>query len=318
MTNDLLICHRGALGDFILTWPTLLLLRRSLPTHAFIGVGRPDYLRLACSLKLIDQWHDAELSDMLPFFEGSGIPERLGTPDGAVLWLAAGDKTAGLLRRKSILPVVVVQPFPDAPTRHIARSYVDSVETAYPLAPPADLSELFPWRPQDPLDTVLLHPGSGSVKKNFAPALYLSLAERLETSCAKSVLFLLGPAEIERPESTVFLSTGKCKTPGNAVELASLLSHAALFVGNDTGPTHLAGALGVNVIALHKTTDQRIWGALGRHVVHVSSHDERIAEAAALQHAEAALYPPHTRGTEGKGHVPFFRGSDKPRPPLET
>jgi ADP-heptose:LPS heptosyltransferase len=49
-----LIYHRGALGDFILTWPAINCLRQALPTHCSLGIGRPEYMRLTVSKGLLD------------------------------------------------------------------------------------------------------------------------------------------------------------------------------------------------------------------------------------------------------------------------
>ena len=56
--KSFLICHRGALGDFILTWPALFCLRKALPHYQFIGIGRTEYMRLAISFGLLDTYID--------------------------------------------------------------------------------------------------------------------------------------------------------------------------------------------------------------------------------------------------------------------
>ena len=288
--KPLLICHRGALGDFVLTWPTLLCLRRLLPDTPFLGLGKPDHLRLAQSLRLVDLSFDAESKELMGFFEGSSLPAVFGDPDGAVLWLADGGGTAELLRPTATRPVVLIKPFPASPTTHIASYYLNTAASAYPVTPPADLATLFPWRPPGgKRNGVLIHPGSGSVKKNFSSTFYLSLAEVIEASFHVEVSFLLGPVEQERGESAAYQKTGKVIRPGSAVELAAALSQATLLIGNDTGPTHLAGALGVAVIALHKSTDPAIWGALGGGVTHIAASDMATARSEALQHARRVV-----------------------------
>ena len=65
--------------------------------------------------------------------------------------------------------------------------------------------------------------------------------------------------------------------PNNVKALADLLSHASLYIGNDSGVSHLAGFVGTPTIALYKTTDPKIWGVLGRQVTHISADDEKSA-----------------------------------------
>jgi heptosyltransferase-3 len=59
--------------------------------------------------------------------------------------------------------------------------------------------------------------------------------------------------------------------------LADLLSRASLYIGNDSGVSHLAGFLGITTIALYKTTDSKIWGVSGKKVTHISADDEKSA-----------------------------------------
>ena len=49
-------------------------------------------------------------------------------------------------------------------------------------------------------------------------------------------------------------------------ELVALCQRAALFVGNDTGPTHLAAATGTRTVAVFGPTDEHRWGPMGDRV----------------------------------------------------
>ncbi len=60
--------------------------------------------------------------------------------------------------------------------------------------------------------------------------------------------------------------------------LAAFLSRCALFVGNDSGVTHLAGLLGVPTVALFGPTDPAIWAPLGLRVVALQSPKGRMEE----------------------------------------
>jgi ADP-heptose:LPS heptosyltransferase len=50
------------------------------------------------------------------------------------------------------------------------------------------------------------------------------------------------------------------------LELLGEISRARLFIGNDSGLTHLAAYIGCPTIALFGPTDPRIWGPIGRRV----------------------------------------------------
>ena len=75
-----IICHRGALGDFLLTWPALQCLREHLRGHHFLGIGRPEYMGLAKAFGLLDSSLDMEGTGMLRFFSGTLIPPAMGDP----------------------------------------------------------------------------------------------------------------------------------------------------------------------------------------------------------------------------------------------
>jgi ADP-heptose:LPS heptosyltransferase len=52
-------------------------------------------------------------------------------------------------------------------------------------------------------------------------------------------------------------------------ELAAVIRHAQLFVGGDTGPTHLAAALGVPTVSMMGPLDARRNGPYGAHCLTV-------------------------------------------------
>jgi len=100
----------------------------------------------------------------------------------------------------------------------------------------------------------VIHPFSGSPKKCWPLDRYQALARLLESHMP--VRWCAGPEE----------------TLANAVritdlyELACWLATARVYVGNDSGITHLAAAVGTPVVALFGPTDPRIWAPRGRQV----------------------------------------------------
>jgi len=65
--------------------------------------------------------------------------------------------------------------------------------------------------------------------------------------------------------------------PKDVEALAGLLSCASLYIGNDSGVSHLSGFMGTPTIALYKTTDPKKWGVLGKKVVHISDANKESA-----------------------------------------
>ncbi len=269
-----LICHRGALGDFILTWPAILCLRKVLPGYHFLGIGRPEYMKLAISFCLLDTYLDNESARLLDFFCGRRIPEEIGCPQGAVLWLTNGQKIVDMLRRSASLPVACIPPFPQEQI-HLAQYYCSVIQSHFTITIPHDLSDYCHARITEG-QYALIHPGSGSFKKNYNPLFYQNLANLLRQSGYPKVGFIFGPVEEEKMNREDFAGEW-IERPKDVKALADLLSHASLYIGNDSGVSHLAGFVGTQTIALYKTTDPNKWGALGKNVTHISANKENSA-----------------------------------------
>lgn len=272
--KSFLICHRGALGDFILTWPAIYCLREVLPHYQFIGIGRTEYMRLANSFGLLDTYIDKESAGLLDFFCGKSIPEKICSPHGAVLWLTEGQKVADLLKKSASLPVVSIAPFPDEQT-HLAQYYCSVVQSHFPITVPQELSDYFPLRATEG-QYALIHPGSGSSGKNYSPQFYRVLADELRRLGYPKVGFIFGPVEEEKMNAEDFAGEW-IERPKDVEALAGLLSGASLYIGNDSGVSHLSGFVGTATIALYKTTDPNIWGVLGKKVAHISAAKEKSA-----------------------------------------
>jgi ADP-heptose:LPS heptosyltransferase len=270
--------HRGALGDFALTWPALSRLRERFPRHRFVGVGRPAHLELAIALGLLDAGLDAESSRLLPFFNGEALPPALAGLDAALLWMRE-DPALNALLRTLPGPVAWHPPFPGGGT-HTLEHHL-SVLAKFGGAAPAYANETFSLsgaRPSEARDAqaILLHPGSGSPAKNFEPSLYAALAADLSDATGLKVNFVLGPAE-ER-DAAFYRARFEVIAPASPLELARALASAALFVGNDSGPAHVAALLGTPTVALFRATDPATWGPRGpaaRFVVAASGEEAR-------------------------------------------
>ena len=102
---------------------------------------------------------------------------------------------------------------------------------------------------------VVLLPGAGKQNKLWPIERFRELAARLA-----DVLVVWGPGEAERAQAI----GARTAPPTNLRELAWLLQKAELVVGGDTGPLHLAAALGTKVAGLYGPTDPRRNGPYGQ------------------------------------------------------
>ncbi|HFC97586.1 MAG TPA: hypothetical protein ENJ40_03885 [Thermosulfurimonas dismutans] len=107
---------------------------------------------------------------------------------------------------------------------------------------------------------LLVHPGSGGRWKCYPPS---ALRESLRRLSGAEIRILLGPAEEDlAPEFRAFPVT-QSRSLEEALEV---LSGAMALVGNDSGLTHLAAALGLPVLALFGPTDPVLWAPFGERV----------------------------------------------------
>lgn len=105
-------------------------------------------------------------------------------------------------------------------------------------------------------DFVLLDPGGGWAGKLWAPERYAALAAALRLRGFRS-LVAWGPGEQDLAERVVAASGGAAVRafPTTLLEFGALARRARLVVAGDTGPMHLACALGAPVLALFGPTD---------------------------------------------------------------
>lgn len=282
----ILILRGGALGDFMVTLPVLAALQRQWPEAVLFLAARPSLGRLALAAGLVHAVIPLESAQMSRFF--ADMPEApdddsafVGSLDLAVSFLADGDgvlernmRRMGL-RRWLAIPSRVKQGHATdhflAPLIHagyVASEHADPIPR---LVLPSDritrgrvrISErtgnLGPW--------AFLHPGSGSPSKNWPVESFLVLACLLARYCGLQPVFLAGEAD-----DAVVSRLRERGMPYPLFhhleldELASMLAAGRIYVGNDSGVTHLAAALGIPTMALFGPTDPAQWAPRGPRV----------------------------------------------------
>jgi len=127
---------------------------------------------------------------------------------------------------------------------------------------------------------VVIQPGSGGLEKCWPLENFLSLAVELDSK-GTEVVFLLGPAELERfSDATIkkINSVAKCLTELSLTDVLGLLSCAKGFVGNDSGIAHLSAALGVRTLAVFGSTNPDVYRPLGPAVKVFPSRSEGFAK----------------------------------------
>lgn len=132
----------------------------------------------------------------------------------------------------------------------------------------------------------LMHPGAGK-KQNLWPAERFAAVAARAAAAGARVLVLQGPADAEvmsrfsaalRPEAGGDLPAGVRSAPPAAVgTCVALLEAADRFLCNDTGLTHVAGAVGTPTLALFGPTDPGLWLPRSAAMRHLRAEDGSLS-----------------------------------------
>ena len=274
--SRILVCHQGALGDLIVTLPAIKALRDALKPARLEMMGHPWTLALVSGHPYADAVMDINRADMAPLFQDhaslpAAIKGYLGQFDVAFCF-ARSETLAHNLCRAGISQTFTLPSFPDK-RMHMIDHHLLSLKALGIAASPTPLMIFPPKGSQEEakafflrkgwdLDAIVaLHPGAGSRKKAWPASRFAALARALARQSRK-ILIIQGPAD----EAIVGeVLKGLVGIPYLLVrdtpitELAALLSLASLFIGNDSGVSHLAAALKRPIITLFGPTDPVCW-----------------------------------------------------------
>jgi ADP-heptose:LPS heptosyltransferase len=125
-------------------------------------------------------------------------------------------------------------------------------------------------RAQDPAEPlVVIAPGGGTnpgmdlPEKRWLPERFAALADRLHVDTGASIVLLGGPADrllCAQVQQAMRAPAVDLSGAAAFAERGALLQRARLFVGNDSGPMHLAVATGCPVVAIFGPTSPALYG----------------------------------------------------------
>jgi heptosyltransferase-2 len=277
------VVRPGGVGDTLLLVPTLRLLHARLP---------------GADLTLVGSHWAAALRPLLPFpveivlFESASLtplfgpdPERdasgvFSDADAVVLYTASPDEALARNAERFCRGPVIDWPVLPRGDVHAAVHFARAVaaETVassdLPRPPHAAVPEDLRLWGRTWIDgqlgigasPVAVHPGSGGRRKCWPPDRFADVAGRL----GRPVVVIEGPADAEACRA--FLArvphgASVARAEGLTLpQTASLLACCPLVLGNDSGLSHLAAALGVPTVAVFGPTDPRVWAPLGDRV----------------------------------------------------
>jgi len=285
----ILVIRGGAIGDFVLTLPALRALRETFPDAWIEIMGYPAIAEIARKRFYADAVSRVDAAEMAPLFTaGAPLAERQaarlkGFDVAVCFWKDEPGILAANLRRTGVREVFSINPFPpEGQTRHAA---IHMLEALAPLvgrghdpAPRVFLNEedkafgrcfVAETKGDARAPVLAAHPGSGGRHKIWPASHFAALMERAAADEGVRWLLLCGPADervrdevrkgLSHVAPTIIEELG-------LVQVASLLSACDGYVGNDSGITHLAAAVGAPTVAVFGPTDPAIWGPIGKNV----------------------------------------------------
>jgi heptosyltransferase-3 len=274
----ILLLRGGALGDLLLTLPVLDAIRSEFP-HAYIELWgiHPQ----AGLLQSIDRVDRLDRLDVAPLFVSNPIApvlrRRLKGFDLAVSFLSDPDGVvAENLASAGVQSVIKCSP--------IVRPGVHAVRQLAAVLDPigVELRDPVPRlkidRKPDQGSLLGFHPGSGSQAKNWPVERWSEFVEAIAPKFEKLVL-IGGEADDEVIRAFRLRCRGAAfdtMIRPNLWDLARVLSTCTIFVGHDTGVTHLSAAVQTPTVALFGPTDPEVWRPLGDHVEIIQGEGGRI------------------------------------------
>jgi len=238
-----LVIRPGAIGDFIVSLPAIESLR---PAEVWTASAHVPLVRFGARARSIASTG----LDLLGITEpDSALIGRLRGFDEIISWYGSNRAEFRGLVESLGLPFRFLHALPQAGCTMHAIDYYLLQTGALPGA--------IPWIPvpKNERRGAVIHPFSGSPRKNWPLDRYRELVRRLSETMP--VAWCAGP-EDRLPEADIRIP--------DLYELAYRLAAAQVFIGNDSGIAHLAAAVGTPVVALFGPTDPRVWAPRGRQV----------------------------------------------------
>jgi heptosyltransferase-2 len=282
--NRILVIRGGAIGDFILTLPALKVLRDAYSDAHIEILGYKHIAVLAENRFYAQAVRSIEYSALSSFFAKNSEPSLelasyFESFDLVISYLYDPDRIFEVNLRRCGADELIQGPAQVNHHEHAARQLARPLEEVglfisdfaaklYPSVEDRRVAETFLGNCAQPI--IALHPGSGSGRKNWPLENWIAFGNYLLhfEDFPGSLLIISGEADEERTRQlqTVW-KDDRVRFAKNLPlpELAALLENA-VFVGHDSGISHLAAAAGARCILLFGSTDPDVWAPRNENV----------------------------------------------------
>ena len=268
-----LVIRPGAIGDTIVGLPALERL-----CAAESGAGSAEIWAPSRNLPLVRHIAPARAFtsvqlDLLEIDPPPALIEKLRSFDEIVSWYGAAREEFDAALQSVGVPFRLLRALPSEGSGcHAVDFYLK--QAGFAAAASLEIAPRLPV-PRRAVsgggEFIAIHPFSGSRKKNWDLAAFQAAASLLTELTGLPCEWCAGPEE-ELPGARRFDALD---------EVARWLSEAALYLGNDSGISHLAAACGVPSVVIFIVTDASIWSARGPEVAVLQTSDlAQVVEAA--------------------------------------
>ncbi len=249
-----------SLGDCVLTTPALDLLKRSRPDLRVAVVVETRFRSLFENNPDVDEILPVELSALRRWRPQLCLNLHGGTRSAWLTAASGAPLRAGFAhfhnqflynihigRAQEILNV--------QRTVHTAEHLASAMFWLGAQKAEIPRAKLIPRDPQPQRPLAVIHAVAATPQKTWSADGFLAVAEYLRAAGTEPVFIGADAGEL-----APFFRAFRTLAGAPLEEIKALLSSASLFVGNDSGPAHMAAAFGLPVVAIFGASDPAIWG----------------------------------------------------------
>ncbi|MEP6937203.1 MAG: glycosyltransferase family 9 protein [Chthoniobacterales bacterium] len=275
--DRILVVRGGAIGDFVLTLPAIKMLRDRFPQSWIEILGHRQIAALAKGRFYANETRSIEDAALARFFTtDADLPGELvnyfASFDLIVSYLFDPDAIFGNnLKRSGARQLISISPKIGGenhaawqlaePLSAIGLHLEELAARLYPLNADRDAAERFLFGASRPV--LAIHPGSGSSTKNWPLENWRELGLRFLAEMRGATLVLItGEADREQQEylSHSFAADRVRFAEGFPLPLlAAVLERCDLFLGHDSGISHIAAAVGAHCLLLFGPSNPSVW-----------------------------------------------------------
>lgn len=283
-----LVLFPGALGDFVCFLPALRALAQAASVDLF---ARSEFADLAPESVRVRSLERYEINRL--FVCGAAAEDKLrvffSRYATVYSWMGSGQQQFVRQLQDLCQGRAHIFPFqPELSGRHQSEYYLTCIHCRDAPVPQISLKpQAVAWNAAywarhslEGSQVLIVAPGSGAKEKNWPLSSFAAVIGWWRDQIGGEAVVVLGPVEEERGGLEPILLPGCRVARGlSLAELAAIIARSDLYLGNDSGVTHMAAALGIPTVALFGPSDEQKWSPQGKRV-RILKHEIECAPCA--------------------------------------